>query len=144
MGPWGTTGALGVCWIKKLHKTKTYQRLISEVVPFMKNVEIPKFWSSRWPAPPSGPVFPGFGPKIKILLPTFLWSCLPISEKVWHNPLPWEAIDLVEKSFFRVRAWRWGPRDPNHPPKNYLQGVKWTLKIWPISGPLRENDSFTI
>ena len=60
----------------------------------------------------------------------------PVYEKVWHNhlaPKPWVEIDLVEKSLFRVWAWPWGPWDPSHPPKNYLQVVGLTLKIWPQS-----------
>ena len=73
--------ALGVRQIKKLHKTKSDQHLILEWVPFMKNFEIPKFWSPQ-PVPPSGHVFLGRGPKIKIRLPTFFLTRPPDSKKV--------------------------------------------------------------
>ena len=106
-GPQGTRGALGVRWIKKLHKTENDWRPILAGVPFIKNVEIPKFLLAPWPAPPSGPVFSGRGPKIKIPLPTFCLPRCPDSEKVQHDPpapKPPEEIDLVETRFFGVRA----------------------------------------
>ena len=85
-GPRGTRGARGVRRIKNLHKTKSDRRPILAGVPFIKNVEIPKFWSASRPAPPSGPVFSGCGPKLKIPLPTFCLPCCPDSEKVQHDP----------------------------------------------------------
>ena len=106
-GPRGTRGALGVRRIKKLHKTKSDQRLILGGVLFIRNVEIPKFWSPPRQAPPSGPVFSGRGPKIKIPLPTFFLPCCPNAEKVQHDPpapKPWEEIDLAENPLFGVRA----------------------------------------
>ena len=135
--PEGTPGALGVHQIKKLNETKSCQSLILVWGLFMKNVKIPKLWSPHQPASSSSPIFPGRGPKIKIPLPTFFFTCFPVSEMVWHNPpapKPWEEIDLAENPLFGVWAWPWGPWGPNQPPKNYLQGVKWTLKIWPQSG----------
>ena len=51
-GPRGTRGALGVRRIKKLHKTESDRRPILAGVPFIKNVEIPKFLSA-----PAGPAF---------------------------------------------------------------------------------------
>ena len=56
-GPRGTRGGLGVRRIKKLHKTENDQRSILAGVPFIKNVEIPKFLSAPRPAPPSSPAF---------------------------------------------------------------------------------------
>ena len=78
-------------------------------------------------ARPSGPVFFGRGPKLKILLPMFCLPPCPNSEKVRHSPPalnPPEEIDLAETHFFGVR-----PQGPSHLPKNYLQRVKWALKI---------------
>ena len=88
-GP-GTFGALGVHQIKKLHKTKSDKRLILVWVPFIKNLEIPKFWSSPQPAPPYCPVFSGRGLKIKILLPTFFLPHPPVFEnpgrrQIWRK-----------------------------------------------------------
>ena len=106
-GPRGTRGALGVRRIKKLHKTESDRRPILAGVPFIKNVEIPKFLSAPRPAPPSGLVFSGRGPKIKIPLPTFCLPRCPDSEKVRHDPpapKPPEEIDLAETRFFGVRA----------------------------------------
>ena len=57
LGPRGTTGALRVCRIKKLHKTKSDRRLILGGVPFNENVEIQKFWLPPQPAPPASPAF---------------------------------------------------------------------------------------
>ena len=77
-------------------------------------------------ARPSGPVFSGRGPKLKILLPMFCLPPCPNSEKVRHSPPalnPPEEIDLAETHFFGVR-----PQGPSHLPKNYLQRVKWALK----------------
>ena len=54
-----TRGALGLHQIKKLHKTKSNHHLILGGVPFIRNIEIPKFWSGPRPAPPSGPVLSG-------------------------------------------------------------------------------------
>ena len=77
--------------------------------------------------PPGQPRLPpGFlrpGLKIKILLPTFCLPRCPNSKKVGHDPpasKPPEEIDLAEIC---------GPRGPGHLPKNYLQGVKWALKL---------------
>ena len=101
-------------------------------VPFIKNVEIPKFWSAPQPAPPSGPIFSGRGPKIEIPLPTFCLPRCPNSEKVRHDPpapKPPEEIDSAETRFFGVQAWPHRPRGLGHPHKNYLRGVKCALKI---------------
>ena len=106
-GPGGTRGALRMRRIKKLHKTENDWRPILAGVPFIKNVEIPKFLSAPRPAPPSGPVFSGHGPKIKLPLPTFCSPRRPDSEKVRHDPpapKPPEEIDLAEMGFFGVRA----------------------------------------
>ena len=122
-GPRGYRGALGVRRIKKLHKRENDRRPILAGVPFIKNVEIPKFLSAPRPAPPSGPVFSGRGPKLKIPLPTFCSPRCPNSEKVRHDPLtpkPPEEIDLAETCFFGVRAWPWGPRERSHPPQKLL------------------------
>ena len=93
---------LGVRQIKKLHKTKSDRRPILRGVPIIKNIKIPKFWSAPQPAPPSGPVFSGRGPKLKIPLPMFFLPCCPNSEKVRHNlpaPKTLEEIDLAETHF---------------------------------------------
>ena len=93
--------------IKKFHQTESDRRPILAGVCFIKNVEIPKFWSAPRPAPPSGPVFSGRGPKLKNPLPTFCSSRCPDSKKVQHDPLapkPPEVIDLAEKSVFEARA----------------------------------------
>ena len=55
----------------------------------MNNLEIPKFWSPPWTAPPSGSVFSGRVLKIKILLQTFFFPRLLVSIKVLHDhPAP--------------------------------------------------------
>ena len=130
-------GALEVHWIKKLHKTKSHQRLILVGVPFKKNFDIARFWLPPWPVLPSVAVFSPLDPKIKILLPTNFLPCPPVSKKVWHRPLapnPWEEIDLAETPFWGVWAWPRGPQGPIHPPKNYLQGVKLNLKFgWDLA-----------
>ena len=76
--PWGPQGASD----EKVASTKSDRRWILEGVPFIKNIEIPKFWSAPQPAPPSGPIFSGRGPKIKIGLPKFCLPCCPDSKKV--------------------------------------------------------------
>ena len=100
-GPWGTRLALGVRRIKKLHKTRSDRRPILGG-PFHKNIEITKFWSAPRPASPSGPVFSGHGPKLKIPLSKFCSPRGPDSEKVRHDPpapKPPEEIHLAETRF---------------------------------------------
>ena len=131
-----TPGALGVHQTKKFHKSKSHWCLISGGVAFTNIVEIPKFWSPHRPALPSSPVFSGRGPKIKNQLPTFCSPCCPVSEKIWHNPLAQKkpGVDRFGRNpLFGVLAWPRGPRGPNCLSKNYLQGVRLTLKIWPLS-----------
>ena len=81
------------------------------------------------------------------LLPCFLW---PWAENQNSAPniffassscfrKPWEETDLAEKSVFGLRAWPQGLRfgwvwlGQNHLSKNYLRGVRLTLKILPQS-----------
>ena len=123
-GPGVPVGPSGWSRIKESNKTRIDPCPILAGVPFTKNVEIPKFWSPL-SAPPSGPLFSGHGPKLKILVPTFCSPRCPNSEKVQHNPpapKPREEIYLAETRFFRVRAWPRGPQGPSHMPKNYLRG----------------------
>ena len=80
-GPRGTRGARRVIWINKLHNTKI---LVGQ---------------------PSGPVFSGLGPNLKIQLPTFCSTrCPDFDFDSPHAPKPPEVIDLAETSFFRVWA----------------------------------------
>ena len=98
--PRGTRGALRVRQIKKLHKEKTTSARFFGGPSYKKCLNS-KIWSAPRPALPSGPVFSGCGPKIKIPLPMFCSPRCPDSEKVRHDPsapkLP-EEIDLAPVS----------------------------------------------
>ena len=122
-GTRGTRGALGVCWIKKLHKTKSDGRRNFEGSLLQK-----KYWNSKilvgLPALFSRAV--GWKSKFQLPMP----RC-PNSKKVRHDPLaPTPGVDWFGRNpLFEVRAWPRGRRGPSHPPKNYLLEVNWTLKI---------------
>ena len=81
------------------------------------------------PAPPSGPVFSGPVPKIKILLPTFFLPRCPNSEKVQHDhpaPKSSEEIVLAETPFLGS-----GP-DPQSP---WVQFTRPKVTCEELSGP---------
>ena len=131
-GMGGGPGAQGVGPIKKLHKTKSNRRLTFGGVPFIKNIEIPKLWlppdHPRLPAPFS----PARGQKSKFRSQSFVCLLVPNLKRYDRTPYP-KTPWGYRFGLFGVWAWPWGHRGPFHPPKNYLQGFKWELKISPGS-----------
>ena len=72
---------------------------------------------SRLPAPFS----PAVGQNSKFRSQHFVCLVVPIPKRCNTTPLP--------QNPWRQKPTFLGPWSPRHPPKNYLQGVKWALKI---------------